>query len=129
VKNNFDTNESESTDQSGKYELVDVDFSLRRLGGDSRLLNEIVQIFFEDSPEMMRELAVAVKAFDARGARQSAHALRGLVSNFGESEAVELVRKIELAAKEDDMVSARRYYDDFRDKYETLHRELTDLVS
>ncbi len=87
------------------------------MGGDSGLLHEIVQIFFEDSPEMMQELAIEVKASDEKNARQTAHTLKGLVSNFGESEAIELVRKIELAAKEDDMDAARRHFDDFRDKY------------
>ncbi len=129
TKNDNDRSENDSNNQDRNYELLDLKFSLSRLGGDSGLLHEIVQIFFEDSPELMQELAIAVKSSDANNTGQTAHTLKGLVSNFGESEAVELVRKIELAAKEDDMDSARQHFDDFQGKYETLHRELTELVS
>ncbi len=109
--------------------MIDLQFSLKRLGGDRVLLREIVQIFFEDSPKLLQELAGAFKASDSTSVRQAAHALKGLVSNFGENEAVELIRKVELAAKEDDMNSSRHDFSAFRDKYETLHRELTELVS
>ena len=114
--------------QDKNFELIDLNFSLNRLGGDNALLYEIVQIFFEDSPKLLQELVNAFKDPDSTSVRQAAHALKGLVSNFGENEAVELIRKVELAAKEDDMNSARHDFAAFRDKYATLHRELAELV-
>ncbi|MFT5302751.1 MAG: HPt (histidine-containing phosphotransfer) domain-containing protein [Mariniblastus sp.] len=121
--------EGDSGNLDSGFELVDLEFSLSRLGGDSELLSEIVQIFFEDSPELLQELVIAVNASDAANTMRTAHILKGLVSNFGENEAVDLVRNIELAAREGDMDSARQHLDGFLSNYKALNRELAELVN
>ena len=79
--------------------LVAYDESLGRLGGDVELFKEFVQIFYEDSPQLLEKMFVAVDATDHDSVAKSAHAFKGLVSNFGAKPCCELALEFELAGK------------------------------
>ena len=79
--------------------LVAYKESLERLGGDVELFKEFIEIFREDSPQLLGSLFVAVDATDHDSVAQSAHALKGLISNFGAKPCCELALEFELAGK------------------------------
>ena len=79
--------------------LVAYSESLERLGGDVELFKEFIQIFFEDSPQLLEKTLSAVDATDHDSVAKSAHALKGLVSNFGAKPFCELALEFELAGK------------------------------
>ena len=56
--------------------------SLLNLGGDEELFQEIAEMFFEESQENMALLRAAIDAGDSQNIMKSAHALKGMVSNF-----------------------------------------------
>ena len=110
-------------------ELIDWKFSLNRLGGDRELLGEIIEIFLEDAPKLIQDLAASLAATDALTATRNAHNLKGLVSNFGDSDAVQSMRKTELAAGMSDLDSANKHFADFCAQYEQLQSELMAFTS
>ncbi|MDA8563685.1 Hpt domain-containing protein [Mariniblastus sp.] len=102
--------------------LVDLDGALRRLGGDRQLFNEFITIFLEDSPTLLEEIRSGLGSNDSAIVEKSAHSLKGLMSNFGAKQCVELALKIELAGRAgsvDDCGSAFT-------GLEAAHRQLTE---
>jgi two-component system, sensor histidine kinase and response regulator len=63
--------------------VYDLEATLRRLGGDTNLLGDLVALYDEDSPALIQRLADGIKAADGNVVRHSAHSLRGLAANFG----------------------------------------------
>lgn len=63
-------------------EIVDMDGLLERVGGDEEFLNEIFEIFLEDSKSLLRQLKDDLASNDANAVSRSAHKLKGSISNF-----------------------------------------------
>ncbi|MBI2677633.1 MAG: response regulator [Candidatus Koribacter versatilis] len=67
----------------------------RSLDGDAELLKELVAIFQADSPQHLARISAAIVAADATALRDSAHALKGAVSNFYCGAAAEAALRLE----------------------------------
>jgi CheY-like chemotaxis protein/HPt (histidine-containing phosphotransfer) domain-containing protein len=80
-------------------DVVDITASLKRLGGDANLLREIIQLFFEDSPELLERVGQSAAAGKARETERAAHSLRGLASNFDARRAASAAADIESLAR------------------------------
>ena len=65
-----------------------------RLGGDPRLLRQLLDLFLEQCPAMVDEIARALAAGDAGALRRAAHALKGSVANFAVFAPVEAARRL-----------------------------------
>jgi two-component system sensor histidine kinase/response regulator len=74
---------------------IDRELALSRVGGDTELLNEIAVLFLDDYPKLLEELRIASERGDARAIERTAHSLKGSVSNFGASAAVEAAFTLE----------------------------------
>ncbi len=62
--------------------LVDVPALMDRLEGDRVLLKELVDLYVEDEPSQLAEIARAIEARDGEALRRAAHTLKGAVANF-----------------------------------------------
>lgn len=62
---------------------VDLAVALHWLGGDRRLLRELVGIFLDDSPKRLDALRAAMTAADVQQLEQIAHSLKGSASILG----------------------------------------------
>jgi PAS domain S-box-containing protein len=78
-----------------------------RLGDDPRLLRELLDLFWADSPRMLDEIEKAIAAGDAAALRRAAHALKGSVANFSASHAVDAARRLERMGIEGDLSDAK----------------------
>jgi len=103
-------------------QLVDQAGALKRLGGDRQLFNEFITIYMEDSPMLMEELRSGLSSNNACLVEKSAHSLKGLMSNFGAKECVELALKIELAGRAGSVTDCKG---DFK-KLEALNEQLME---
>ena len=124
---NFDanSNSAETSHRTGASEtLVDYDASLQRLGGDKELFDEFVQIFMTDSPKLLSDLESAVESGDCRAVHQAAHALKGLMSNFGAKPCCALALEFEIAGREQDIASVKEELTKLTRLYEKLCDEL-----
>ncbi|HVW39251.1 MAG TPA: response regulator [Pirellulales bacterium] len=95
--------------RDGASERLALDYraALKRLCGDEQLLDDLVQFFLDDSPELLGEARAAIERHDAKALERTAHSLKGLASNFGAQETVsaaaaleEIGRNAELAGAE-----------------------------
>lgn len=74
---------------------VDYRAALKRLCGDERLLDDLVQFFLDDSPELLCEARAAIDRHDAKALERTAHSIRGLASNFGAQPTVRAAAALE----------------------------------
>ena len=69
---------------AGQLAVFDPGAALKHSGGDRRLLQEVVGLFRADYPGSLRQIASAIKAYDAERLRLSAHALKGALATVVE---------------------------------------------
>ena len=74
---------------------LDRENALARVGGDEELLREIAALFLADYPRVLADLRAAVARSDAKAIENTAHGLKGSVSTFGASVAIEAALRIE----------------------------------
>ncbi len=74
---------------------LDMDASLRRLGGDRELLCTLIDIFREDGPPLLRIIVTGCAKGEWPGVERAAHALRGMAMDFNASTVATLALKLE----------------------------------
>ncbi len=118
----------QSNERDERESLVAYEDSLQRLGGDADLFKEFVEIFFEDSPQLLETLLAATKSSDHAAVTQAAHALKGLMLNFGAKPCCELALDFEMAGNRGDLSSVKDKHSQLKELYEQLCCELKALV-
>jgi two-component system sensor histidine kinase/response regulator len=91
--------------------------ALDRVDGDWDLLKELIALFLEDYPELLRQIRDAVQAGDAQALQHSAHTLKGSVGNFCAKSAFDAAYKLEVIGRKQDLSEAGS-------ALETLEKEL-----
>ena len=77
-----------------------------RLGGDRRLLRDLLEIFLAECPVMLSNIRKAIDASDATALRHAAHALKGSVANFAAPRPFEAARALERMGIDEDLSGA-----------------------
>jgi len=81
--------------------------ALRRIvGGDEKLLHEVVRVFLEDSPAKLSALAVALAAQDASAVALAAHGLKGSAAALGARPAMDAAAHLETLARARNLAEA-----------------------
>jgi HPt (histidine-containing phosphotransfer) domain-containing protein len=75
--------------------VCDFDGALARLGGDRRLLIELVHIYIEDAPMLLVRITNGVREANCSDVLHAAHLLRGLAANFGAPSVTEPAQRLE----------------------------------
>jgi CheY-like chemotaxis protein len=94
-----------------------------RLGGDPRLLRELLDLFLADCPSMVSKIRMAIESSDAEALRRAAHALRGSVANFAATRPVEIARKLEQMGIDGDLSGAQTALRELVDALDDFRRE------
>lgn len=69
--------------------------ALENADGSEELLVELVDVFLETYPEMMRQIRAAIDARDAPALRRTAHSLKGSTRIFAAEPATEAALQLE----------------------------------
>ena len=109
-------------------DAIDADVTLARVGGDVDLLQEIIRLFLEECPQLMDKIRVALADGDAGQMQMAAHTLRGSVSNFGASAAVEAARQLEATARTQDLKGAAPMLQTLEQEIERVSSALQGLL-
>ncbi len=81
--------------------------ALRRIvGGDEKLLREVVRVFLEDGPAKLSALAVALAAQDAGALALAAHGLKGSAAALGARAAMDAAAHLESLARARNLAEA-----------------------
>src|SRR5574339_562325 len=67
-------------------------------GGD--YINELIDAFLEDAPNMLAAMKTAIAVQDAESFRRNAHSLKSNANTFGALELGQLARELESMARE-----------------------------
>ncbi|MGH9862431.1 MAG: response regulator, partial [Candidatus Acidiferrales bacterium] len=117
-----------SSRRASAESVIDRAAVLTHVGGDPALLREAVEIFIETYPAQLTRLRDAVAARDTHALQRSAHALKGLVSNFSLKGAYEVAQKLEdlgLKSRPDDAPSLCALLEQ---EMERLRQDVSTLV-
>ena len=79
---------------------VDLAVAMRWLGGDRRLLSELVTIFVDDGPKRLQAIRAALIASDVRQVEHVAHSLKGSAAILGATQLQTAALALEDAAHE-----------------------------
>jgi two-component system, sensor histidine kinase and response regulator len=96
--------------------------ALNRIGGDEELLQELCQIFLEESPKLLRQLQQAVAEGNSDGVMRAAHSLKGESGYLGADETSQAARQLEEMGRNKDLSGASA-------TVASLEREITNLHS
>ncbi len=81
---------------------------LRNIGGDEELLQQLLAMFLARSPGMLRQIADAIAARDARALEHTAHALKGTSGNLCAGAVVSVAGQLEAMGRMGQVVEAAR---------------------
>jgi CheY-like chemotaxis protein len=101
-----------------------LDDVLKRIGGDRKLLRQMIATFLRDTPRRLAEIRAALKKKDGIGLASSAHALKGSVSIFGPSPAHQHAEALQAAARAADLRQAARLYPPLQEEIAKLLEKL-----
>jgi HPt (histidine-containing phosphotransfer) domain-containing protein len=100
---------------------------LERLEGDATLLEEIVSLYRETCPVLVADLRQAGAARDAEALYRAAHALKGMVAQFGAPAATAALVTIETLGREGDLAGADALIATVLEEIERLDEALNRL--
>jgi HPt (histidine-containing phosphotransfer) domain-containing protein len=88
----------ESVETKQDEQVLDLESSLKRLGGDSDILIELAKMFAEDSPGLIESIVAGIDAARWKDVSRAAHNLRGLAANFGAARLISRLKQLEVSA-------------------------------
>jgi len=83
--------------------LIDRPAILARLDGNTDLLAEVVELFLQECPGLLKHIREAVERSDARAVERSAHALKGAIGNFTSDGPYRLALRLEMLGRGGDL--------------------------
>jgi HPt (histidine-containing phosphotransfer) domain-containing protein len=86
--------------------LYDMQMALARMGGNSAILRQVIEMVREDIPEAMRRLHAAIAARNSVDVERAAHSLAGMVVTFDAEAALGAARRLQEIAQSGDLSQA-----------------------
>jgi two-component system, sensor histidine kinase and response regulator len=109
-------------------EIIDEMLLEKLVGGDSVLLRELVGIYNETSPELIRNIESAMREQNGKKLHDAAHALKGAVSNFAAIPAVQACAELERIGSSGDLSRVAAGHHELAQQLEQLHAKLATFV-
>jgi len=98
---------------SGEAIAWDVALAIQGLGGDEKLLYEIVEIFVEECPNQITSLRHAIEEGTCAGVEAAAHSLKGQFGYLGIGEASQKACELEEMGRARDLLHAAEVFTAF----------------
>jgi len=102
--------------------------ALARIEGDEELLQEMCQIFLENSPKLLQKLQQAVAAGDPDGVMRAAHSLKGESGYLSADGTSHAARQLEEMGRNQDLSRASATLAALERELASLHLDLKALV-
>ena len=80
--------------------------TLERLDGDENLLQEVINIFLEETPKLLTQLHEAIANFNAEMLERTAHGLKGQLGYLGVATLSDKARDLELMGRRSEFTNA-----------------------
>jgi HPt (histidine-containing phosphotransfer) domain-containing protein len=89
---------------------------------------ELLELFIQDSPQLLQALGNAVTSGDRLELRSAAHALKGAVSNFGARHPQALAAELEKVARTGDLETVQHLVDALTVEVHRLRSQLAEIA-
>jgi two-component system, sensor histidine kinase and response regulator len=86
--------------------VFDQQATLACVKGDKAMLQEIVQLFFTETPKLVAAIREAITHGDSQALQRTAHSLKGTVRSFGAQAAGDAALRLEVMGRDDDLTHA-----------------------
>lgn len=104
---------------------IDLGYLEKLSGGSRQFVEQYIQTFLSNVPELINELGEAFERSQWSDIRSTAHKLKQEFTYIGHEAAKELINKIEMAAQEElQLPSAKDYFSSLREKTDRAIQEL-----
>ncbi|MGB7343973.1 MAG: response regulator [Pirellulaceae bacterium] len=107
--------------------VFDRPLALRNLGGDSELLNEVAEAFFEEYPQSLERVRLAIADQDGEALKRAAHSLKGAVSVFAADAAHSLALQLEHMGSDGMLTDAEPAFEELKSALSQLHHALLEV--
>ena len=97
-------------------------------GDDPDFLGEFIELFEQDSSRLVVEVVQASVRSDGPSLQRSAHALKGLLSHFGESRAFEICQALETSGQAGNLEGAEERASTLAAEVALIRQALADLA-
>ena len=98
--------------------------ALEQVGGDHDLLNELIDLFIEDSDQLMNKLGSAVGSAEPTEVEHLAHTFKGSVMNFAADRTRDLAFTLEKMGRAGDLAGADSVLAELRAEYARLSQSM-----
>ncbi len=105
--------------------VFDPQAALVRVGGDRELFQEIVGLFFAETPQVLSAIRESLARGDGKTLEHTAHSLKGTVSSFGAQAAREAAFRVEVLGRGGDLTHAEPACVELEREIARLARALT----
>ena len=109
--------------------IFDMARILSNVDGDQEVLQQIVELFLEDSQVALSKIRDAIERQDTETLTCFAHSLKGAVGNFGALRAFRAAKKMESLGRHGDLVAARDGQGRLEDEVHRLRHALAEFVT
>jgi CheY-like chemotaxis protein len=107
--------------------FLNLDAVRERVGGDTMLLHELIDVFFADWPQMWQNVRNALQQGDAPKLNRAAHTLKGSVGVFGAQDAYTAAERLEQLARKGELAQAAEAVAQLEVELERLKPALHEL--
>ena len=101
---------------------------LKQMSGED-FINELIDTFLEDAPEMIAEIKSGLAANNADTFRRAAHSMKSNAATFGASQLAALAKELEMLGKENKLHEIGDRLNALDEAYESVRSELKGLKS
>jgi len=98
---------------------------LKQISGED-FINELIDAFLDDAPNMMQNMQSALDSKDVESFRRNAHSMKSNAGTFGATELGALAKELELMAKENDLDIGNRL-EVMQEAYDKVAQELKGM--
>jgi HPt (histidine-containing phosphotransfer) domain-containing protein len=116
-------------DEAIRKTVFDRSALLDRLGGDEKLFEEVIGIFFEDMPVQLQALSDGLNNKDAETVWKKAHRIKGASANVGAYAVSDVALKIERAGKEEDLERSAGLMENLKREIQAIETALSHTMA
>jgi HPt (histidine-containing phosphotransfer) domain-containing protein len=107
---------------------LNADGLIKSFENDQGLFKELVEIFLNDSPQMLNNLRESLKSTDAKTFKRTAHSLKGMLRNFQAESAAETAYELEQIGEQGRLDEADHIIDSLAAQLDDVARKLKQVV-
>ena len=100
--------------------IIDETRMQNEFGGCPEILAELRDLFLEHAPQLYDTLEEALASGEAQVIADTAHSLKGACATYGAERLTIVCKRMELAARADDLDTARAYEAELKAEYDAV---------